>query len=348
MGQILIKSGHLVWVRQVFCVLLLFMGQETILAQDIEKVELDLSNAVLVWQRAATKLDNSVRDLEQLRKQYDEIQHAREWMEADLQARRDRKAPRKEIRKAVKAFRHSTKKVKRVTKLLRAKEKEINHLSAQVEKQKEIVNKLTFEQKMLEEGHGDSGKKVYSGYFPKYKSFYHAPAKRDLLRYPPPFKCVNAFDGQDPVSKKHRIEQLDKVFFTKHPDRYPLIDGEPYLTCSSYFTLLEGGQYFLNLEFKIHTVNPRQSFGYLERGSRLIITFIDGDTLTLNNNNLNMGTLNKKKGTVTFRGQYPISLYSQNFVKKKDVDKVRVEWARGYEDYEVYHVDLLRKQLRCF
>ncbi|HHB78450.1 MAG TPA: hypothetical protein ENK85_04375 [Saprospiraceae bacterium] len=316
-------------------------------SQDIGDIEIELSEAVSAWQNAATELDQAMVTLNDLQKKYDDMVRARDWMESNLESRRAKKESPKSIKKAKKVYVSGLKKEKQIANQLKKQQKIINKLTNDVEKYRQTISKLTFQKNsMLKDGERQS-QKVYSGYFPRYKSFYHAKLEDNRMFNPPDFPCKKAFDGTDPVLNKHRIEYEEQLFFSHQPDLVPLIDGQPYLLCSSYFTLVEGGQYFLNLNIKIHSKNPRQSFGYLERGSRLIITFLDGEELTLQNNVLHLGVINRKKGTVLYRGQYSLNIYAQNKIKKQPIDKVRIEWSKGYDDYDIFYVDLLQNQLKC-
>jgi len=315
-------------------------------SQDIGTVEVKLSETVAAWQRSAADLDIAVIDMSDIQRQYDDMLSASNWMEKNYISRKENKESKKSIRKAKKANKSGRKKVKQLLMMLNAKQRDVNKLVDRVEKNRQEMDRLMYLRNELVKG-GDNSKITYSGYFPKYKSFYHASDEDNVYYNHPKFSCKTDFDGTDPILKKHRLEYEESVFFTHQPSYLPLKDNQPYLKASSYFTLVEGGQFFLNLNVRIQTDNPRKDYGYLERGSRLFITFLNGEELVLINNLLNLGSINKKKGSVTFRGQYSLNIYSQNKIKRNPIDKVRIEWAKGYEDYSVYYVDLLQKQFKC-
>ena len=321
--------------------------------QDIGTVEIQLSEAVAAWQNAAADLDEAIVELSKIQRQYDDMVRARDWMEKNLQSRKEHKDSPKRVKKAKKAFKAGEKKVKKLLRQLNSQQREVNKLMEKVEENRQLMNRLMIQRNELEKGENEEKKgenkekKVHSGYFPKYKSFYKATINEDVYYNPPKFNCKKDFDGTDPVLNKHRIEYAESVFFTYQPEYMPLKNDEAYMTGSSFFTLVEGGQFFLNLKIRIQTDNPRQDYGYLERHSRLFITFMNGEELVLLNNLLNLGTINKKKGTVLFRGQYALNVYAQNKIKKNPIDKIRIEWAKGYEDYQIYHIDLLQKQFKC-
>ncbi len=333
-------------MRILFLVGLLSMNWLQLWSQDIGSVEIQLSESVAAWQNAATDLDNAVVELNEIQRQYDDMVRARIWMQKNFENRKTKKESPKRIKKAKKAYKSGLKKEKKLLRKLNTIQRDVNNLTEKVEKNHQKMNRLMNQRDDLRRG-GKGEKKVYSGYFPKYKSFYRASEKDNVYYNLPKFSCKTDYDGTDPVLQKHRIEYKESVFFRHQPAYMPLINDEAYLTASSYFTLVEGGQFFLNLNIRIHTDNPRQDYGYLERHSRLFITFLNGDELVLLNNLLNLGSFDRKKGVVVFRGQYSLNVYSQNKIKKNPIDKIRIEWAKGYEDYDVYHVDLLQKQFKC-
>ncbi len=315
-------------------------------SQDIGTVEIQLSEAVAAWQNSAAALDQAVIDMAETQRQYDDMVRARDWMEKNLQNRKEHKESPKRIKKAKKAYKSGVKKVRKLLRKLNTQQRDINKLIDKVEASRLEMNRLMSKRDELIKG-GNDGKKVYSGYFPKYKSFYHPSEKDNVFYHHPKFNCKTDFDGKDPILQKHRLEYEESVFFTYQPDYVPFVNDKAYMTGSTFFTLVEGGQYFLNLNIRIQTDKPRRDYGYLERGSRLFITFMNGDELVLMNNLLNLGSFNRKKGVVLFRGQYSLNVYAQNKIKKNPIDKIRIEWAKGYEDYDIYYVDLLQKQFNC-
>jgi hypothetical protein len=50
---------------------------------------------------------------------------------------------------------------------------------------------------------------------------------------------------------------------------------------------------------------------------------------------------------LTYRVHYAIAQDQMSFLSKSEVDKIRVFWSSGYEEYEVYQLDFFMKQLAC-
>ncbi len=172
--------------------------------------------------------------------------------------------------------------------------------------------------------------------------------KENVMIYPPFKDCQLAFDDVDEFTGKKRKDVEKQLFFTYTPERFePYFKGRNYITCYGYLSHVSGGLMYLNLEFVIATEQAAREFGVLERGSQLIIRGLDGKRLVLQNKKTASGTPNSLNKTTTYRAQYVISGKQEKTLKKLEVDKVRVIWGTGYEDYEVYEVDFLINQLKC-
>lgn len=331
-----------------FIMLLALMGIVIeIQAQDLQEIELKLSATVSEWQQATSALDKASIELSKLSGEHEEVVQAAAWLKQNLENRNEN-GNKEAVKRTKKAYKKGKKDLKRIEKKMLNKRSEVAELTDFVEKIKQEMNRLSFKKDAFINGEEyDNGTMVFSGYFPQSTSFYYPSEKDNLFFNPPKLNCETLFDGPDPYTRKHRIDLSESVLFTLHPAGIPLIDDSPYMKCLSSFSLMEGGNFFLNLDFIIHTKNPRKSFGYLERKSQVLITFTNGEELVLLNNTLNLGSFNKQKGTGRFRGVYPLNVHAQNRIKKLSVDNILVEWAKGYEIYPIYDTDLLSRQFDC-
>ncbi len=107
------------------------------------------------------------------------------------------------------------------------------------------------------------------------------------------------------------------------------------------------GIHLLNLTFTINDVNARRAFGSLPRNGVAILKLLDGETLTLYNLKPDEGQPDASNTSFTFRGQYTLEPGMFKKLQKTLLDKVRIAWSTGYEDYEVHNVDVLARQLSC-
>jgi hypothetical protein len=161
-------------------------------------------------------------------------------------------------------------------------------------------------------------------------------------------QCKYAFNGKDPVTGRQRkdLEAQHLFSFTDEKLRIFLKDKE-YLSCKGYLSSMDGGYRFLTLEFSFSTPNAKEAYGFIERGSVLTIRLINGDFINLRSGAMDRGTFNLKEKMLTYQVNYPIAQDQLSFLEKSEVDKIRVFWSSGYEEYEVYQLDFFMNQLSC-
>ena len=180
------------------------------------------------------------------------------------------------------------------------------------------------------------------------KNFKEYDPAEDLIRHPPPPDCQMLFVGKDEFTGKLHREVAPQIFFTNTPDALrKYFQKSEYLTCLGYLVSLEGGFRFLNLEFIIVSPNAKRAFGSLPQSSTLTIKFLDGTSVRLLNKMEDPGRYDSKLKSYIYQAQYAINIRQEKLLRKEEVDKVRVVYTTGYEDYEVYEVDFLKDQFDC-
>jgi hypothetical protein len=172
--------------------------------------------------------------------------------------------------------------------------------------------------------------------------------KSNLLLFPPKQPCDLAFDDVDQFSGKKRRQTQKTFFFAHTPERFrSYFKGRDYMLCHGTLVAVDGTVRFLNMEFTIATDQAAREFGILEKGSQFILRFIDGTRLILLNNKTITGIVDPVSKTTTYTISYLLEKEQIKTLKSAEVDMVRMIWATGYEDYEVYHVDFFRDLFRC-
>jgi len=175
-------------------------------------------------------------------------------------------------------------------------------------------------------------------------------SNRDLILYPPPPPCELAYDGVDEFTGKRRWEMPLQVFFTHTSDRLkPFFKEKNHITVEGYLSGAtgNGGTYYLNLNISILSELAQREFGVLEKASILTLKLLNGDNVKLFNTKTSTGTLDKVEKRVEYRAQYRINSDSLKSLLKSEVDKARIVWGTGYEDYEVYNLDFFIDQIDC-
>ncbi len=170
----------------------------------------------------------------------------------------------------------------------------------------------------------------------------------DVYFTPPTPECQISFDGIDEFSKKHRRDVAEQIFFTYTNDQMrKFLQGREYITCYGHLTKISGGLRFLTLKFHIASNLAPRSFGNLPKGSILSIQLLDGDIINIRNTKDDPGYFDQHEDAYIYRGIYPLGGKTIRTLKDGEVDKIRVVWGTGYEDYDIYEMDFFKNQLRC-
>jgi hypothetical protein len=171
---------------------------------------------------------------------------------------------------------------------------------------------------------------------------------KDTRVTPPTFPCNLTFNQVDKFTGKMRREMQPVVLFSHTPKelRAALRDRE-YIVCRGFLADLSDGLLFLSLEFSIASNNARVAFGGIPGGSVLSILLMNGETARLVNSKSDAGVFDAKTGQYTYRSQFQISGVNERLLQSAEIDKMRVIWATGYEDYEVFELDFFRNQINC-
>lgn len=171
--------------------------------------------------------------------------------------------------------------------------------------------------------------------------------KADVMLHPPPMPCLLTVDTRDAFSgEQHRELQKEELFRYTNPSLKSYYQDREHVICQAAAST-KGGVYLLQLQFTINDVNAQRAFGSLPRNGVAIIKLLDGETFTLYNLRADEGKLSEDKRSYQYNGQYVIEGGMLKKMQKTLLDKVRIAWSTGYEDYDIQNVDLLERQLPC-
>jgi hypothetical protein len=169
----------------------------------------------------------------------------------------------------------------------------------------------------------------------------------DVYMNSPAPDCAIAYEGKDEFTGKMKRETMPTRFFTHTDDimRKALMDKD-FITCDITGTKVESSRYtYLNLTFTILSKDIQRSLGFLDRGTPIIFVLVNGNKVTLLANKTDIGVVDIDKGTTTYRAQ--MTAESIPDLTNSEIDYVRVNWTSGYEDYEVFDVDVLKNLFNC-
>lgn len=178
-----------------------------------------------------------------------------------------------------------------------------------------------------------------------YKKF---DPKNDVMSMTPSsLDCNLAFDGKDNFTGKNKQETTPITLFA-HTDDFmrAAMKDKDFVTCEATATRVEGSRIvYLNLTITIQTKDAQRTFGFLDRGALIIFRLINGKRISLATNKTDIGVVDVQKGTTTFRAQLAVAETVE--LTQSELDAIRVSWSVGYEDYEIYDMDVLRNLFKC-
>lgn len=166
--------------------------------------------------------------------------------------------------------------------------------------------------------------------------------------HPPDPGCKLTYEGIDEYTGMMRRDVQKQLLFTHTDERLRLyLKDKDYLRCEGFMTSLAGGYRYLSLEFTFAYPNAREAYGFIEKGSYLIVKLMDGRSVFLQAGKMDQGSYDTEKELLTYRVHYPINQSVINTLKKGEVDNIRMYWSSGFEEYEVYYLNFFIDQIRC-
>lgn len=171
---------------------------------------------------------------------------------------------------------------------------------------------------------------------------------KDVMLNPPAPPCVLVRDVRDEFSgETYRELQREELFrFTNDYVKKVIPPGQAHVICEAALAQ-KGTTPTLWLTFTIHDPNARKTFGGFNKNSQAVLKFIDGQTITVYNIRADEGVEDASGNTLIFRAQYSLDREILKKIQRTELDKIRVAWATGYEDYDVQNLNLLRRQASC-
>ncbi len=161
------------------------------------------------------------------------------------------------------------------------------------------------------------------------------------------FPCRLAMDTIDATTGTHRIGLEQGLIFTDtDPDLRPYFKSKDLITC--YGRLSKIGAYiYFTIDFQIASSHSQGNFGSLESGSLLRLRLLNGKYVSLYNLKTDRGRIDPYSGNTIFSGQYALGKDEIKLLSSSPLDKIRILWGTGYEDYDVYKIDFFIDQLKC-
>lgn len=162
-----------------------------------------------------------------------------------------------------------------------------------------------------------------------------------------PFKCHVISDTTDEATGRRRIELAPGLIFTHtDPDLRPYFKDKELITCYGKLSKIDAYVYF-SIDFQIASSHSQSNFGSLQNGSLLRLSLLNGQYVSLYNLKSDRGRIDPYSGNTIFTGQYALGKNEIALLLSSELDKFRILWSTGYEDYDIYKVDFFIDQLKC-
>jgi len=127
----------------------------------------------------------------------------------------------------------------------------------------------------------------------------------------------------------------------------PFLDGKEYLRTFATVKRDERGDRYLHVRYTFANPNVLTSYGYLAKNSSLSLHLLNGRHLSLQAAREAVGIIDHGRREVNYDVDYILPRGAAAELRNQALDYVRVFWSGGYEQYEVYQVDALRRLMEC-
>ena len=169
----------------------------------------------------------------------------------------------------------------------------------------------------------------------------------DVMINPPTPPCVLASNIRDEFSGEVRREMQRTELFRHTNQALRKIYTDKAHTIGEASLLSIGLNAALRLNLRVNDPNVRRTQGSLQKGGVAILRFMDGSTVTLYNQRSDDGEIVPEGEAVNFEAQFPLDRTLLKKIRNTELDKIRLAWTNGYEDYDVQQVDVLMRQAKC-
>jgi hypothetical protein len=172
-------------------------------------------------------------------------------------------------------------------------------------------------------------------------------AARDVMLNPPSEPCALAVNAKDEFSGEVRKEVAkSELFRFTNPLLRKYMQGKTHIVCEAAMGTA-GPNLTLTLTYTINDPNARKAFGGVAKNGVAILKFIDGTTYTAYSLRNDDGIFDPGGQIAVFKPQYALERSLLKKLKTTELDKIRMAWSTGYDDYDVQQIDLLMRQVKC-
>lgn len=160
--------------------------------------------------------------------------------------------------------------------------------------------------------------------------------------------CEVAFKGRDEVSRKKRITLAAQRLLTYTPDKMKnYFKLKDFLTIS-LATEKHNGKYNFEIEARFASKDVMRSYGVIHKTDFLRMQFINGKRVFLKVLEVTEPYLERQGGETIYKVKCTLNNEQDlSVLETQYLDSFGIMWSTGFEDYMVYDVDFILRQLKC-
>lgn len=153
---------------------------------------------------------------------------------------------------------------------------------------------------------------------------------------------VDEFTGTSKLS-------LGKEVFIKHTDdemKKYIKKNKDYTKCEISLSRIDKTK-VAYVTWTLQTEKAYEYYGSIDKGSKFLLKFTNGETIELNHLKYNNGKTQYGLGYTTYMSYMILDDTTIEILKTNKVEKARMYWSKGYKDYPVFNPDLFINQIPC-
>lgn len=159
--------------------------------------------------------------------------------------------------------------------------------------------------------------------------------------------CSIIEDGIDLETKSYRLSLAPVLLFNHTPPQIKNDLQEENLIKTQGQIVKIDDQVSLHLNLTVNSLKAQTFYGEVVQQNILKITLINEREITLKCYAGSKGVLTQDRKSYVYPLGYHLSKSDIRALKKKEIDKIGIQWSSGYEDYTIYEVDFFMNQLAC-
>lgn len=160
--------------------------------------------------------------------------------------------------------------------------------------------------------------------------------------------CPVKFKGKDETSRKKRVTLEQQQLLTYTPEKM-----KNYFKLKDFLTISisadkHNSKYSFDVEARFASKDVMRSYGVIHKTDFLRLQFINGKRVFLKILEVQEPYLDKQSAETIYKVKCTLS-NDQDFSMLENgwLDSFGVMWSTGFEEYTVYDVDFMQRQIRC-